>query len=168
MNRPLLSLIRKRPIAPTPPSPASGPQTGEGRVGAGTSHHVRGGPPIDAMEHSHAPANRIACDLFRHAAGRYPGCIGAIGIFVSLVQPSGPQWQYVLLLHQLGTMPSYTIRHRRQLHHEPLLSSLTAAPAARRRAPKIGFCPIGSRQRQDRRSAPSLPSPAWGRVGSGR
>src|SRR5260370_3318162 len=86
------------------------------------------------MEHCHALANHLAYDPFRRAAGRYRGRIGAIGIFISLVQRPGTQWQYVLLLHQLGTMPSDTIRNRRQLHHEPVLS---AGPAASRESPKI-------------------------------
>src|SRR5258705_6292638 len=86
------------------------------------------------MEHSHALANHLAYDLFRHAAGRYRGCICAVGRFVSLVQRPGTQWQYVLLLQQLGTMPSDAVGDRRRLCHEPVLSG---GSAARRASPKI-------------------------------
>jgi hypothetical protein len=98
---------------------------------------------IDATEHGHALANHSIGNLCRGAAGRYPGRIGAIAIFVSMVRDQGPQRRDVLLLHQLGTMPDDTVRNRRPLHPEPLLPCPTAAPAstaAHRGAPKVSFC----------------------------
>jgi hypothetical protein len=115
---------------------------------------LRGRPvAIDGPEHSHALGNRIGRDFFRRAAGRHPGCIGKIAtsvgalfrgcvgeisIFVSMVWYPRQQWRNGLLLHQLEAMSYDKFGARRQLCPEPLLSAVTAVPAAaHHRAPKV-------------------------------
>jgi hypothetical protein len=99
-------------------------------------------------------ANYRADSSCRGAAGRCPGHISQIAVFVSMLRDQGDPcrgilaggslqgdpWWNVLLLHQSGTMQDEHVGDRRQLRDEPLLSAChaPAASAALRRAPKTG------------------------------
>ena len=85
----------------------------------------------------HARAHHLACARCRRAAGRYPGCIGAVAISVSAIRVSMVLYQRpgriaVLLLHELGTVPGDHVWDRWDLHPQPQLPGHTAADAALR------------------------------------
>jgi hypothetical protein len=90
----------------------------------------------------HALANDFIFPDRCCAAWRFPGSVGAIADFLSLVFSQRQVEREQLLLHKQRTMPADDFRNRRLLPHKPILSAFISGPRPDAMIPREALTPL--------------------------